>query len=226
MAFKRLTKLLFALIGAVLLTTTNAGAHTGHTSSFTLSDYSVDAYANVSSSVTTGAFEITETTIDLEAGVRFAHGDGTSEITPTPADEEEIGSGTVKARWVFFFCAASTLNATATWETDMTGAPAGAVGHIVLEVSVGTSDLWIIEEDDATDDYKLYSDLDDSLTCANPPSDSGTSLSLTGTTASGGHPYRNPATSGCYSGTSTFKDTSNNTHTSYSEVAIGSGSCP
>ena len=225
MACKRLSKFLFALFGAVMLTASSADAHSGHASSFTLSDYSVNAYANVTSSSTSGPYEITDTTIDLEAGVRLAHGDGTSEITP-PADEEQIGTGTVKARWVFFFCAASTLNATATWETDMTGAPAGAVGHIELAVSVGTSDLWIIEENDATDDYKLYSDLDDSLTCANPPSDSGSSLTMNGTTASGGHPYRNPAASGCYTGTSTSHDTAGGTHTASTDVAIGTGPCP
>lgn len=230
MPFKRLSKFLFALSAAVVLTATSAGAHSGHTFNYSVSSTATNAYANTTSAITFGAYEATDMTIDLEAGMKLAHDDqhGT-EVTPNPNDEEEIGTGTAYASWIFYLCGNQTVNLTITWEEDMAGAPVGAVAHYVMRNSIGfDTDIWVIEENDATDDYKMTMNLDETRTCSTQPSNANASISTHGTTASGGHPYQNPSSNGCYTVTASFNDTATPSvnHTGSDDQPIGSGTCP
>lgn len=226
---KRLTKFLFALCGAVLLTTTSAGAHlNSHTVSYSVSNSNTNAYADTTSSITFGAFEANTITIDLEAGMKLAHDDQFgSEVTPNPNDEEEIGTGTAHASWSLFgACSTSTQGLTITWEESMTGAPAGAVAHYEMRNALGfTTHIWAIEENDATDDYYLYMDLDESRTCSTQPTNASATINTSGTTASGGHSSQNPSTAGCYTVTTTFTDTSGGNHSGSDNEPIGGGTC-
>lgn len=226
MPFKKLSRFLFAMGGALVLTATSAGAHSGHTTSFTLSDSSVDAYADGTSALTYGAYEADDMVIDFEAGMRFAHDDQFgSEVTPNPNDEEQVGEITATAAFVFSLCRSASLTLTASWEEDMTGAPNGAVAHYQLDSSLGTVEVWVIEENDANDDYRLEMDLDETWTCSSQPSTANASTTTYGTTASGGHPGRNPATAGCYDVVTTFNDTSGGAHSATTTASIGGASC-
>jgi hypothetical protein len=225
---KRLIKFLFALCGAVLLTTTSAAAHTGHSVTYTVSNSNTNAYPDTTSSITFGAHEANTITIDLEAGMKLAHDDQFgSEVTPNPNDEEEIGTGSALANWQFFgFCSQSTQNLTITWEETMTGAPSGAVAHYVMTNALGfDTDIWAIEQNDANDDYKLTMDLDESRTCSTQPTTASATINTTGTTASGGHSSQNPSSAGCYTVTTTFTDTSGTNHSGEATVSIGGASC-
>lgn len=215
MRFKHLTKLLFAVVGIVMLTANGAGAHSGHTVTFSSSSYALNANANVTSGVTFGSVEVESMVIDLPAGVKLAHDDNKgNELASNPDDEAQIGSGTAKASWSFLFCGVGTVNLTVSFEEDMTGAPAGAVAHYqVVAASVGTYDVWAIEENDANDDYKLTTTLNPLWTCssASQPSDANMSLTINGT-ATGGVVQQNPSSTGCYTSTVTFIEVGGTSH--------------
>lgn len=224
-----------ALAAALLLTADAAGAHTGHSATFSASPTTANAYASTSSSITFGAFEADTMEIDLEAGMKLAHDDqhGT-EVTPNPNDEETIGSGTAYANWLIgFFCSKGDQTLTVTWEEDMTGAPTSTtaggtvVAHYQMANSIGfTENIWVVEQSDANDDYKMWVDLNQSFTCATQPTNASASISTNGTTASGGHPYQNPGTAGCYTVTTRFWDVSGTQHSGDASQALAGGSCP
>jgi hypothetical protein len=215
MRFKRLTKLLFATASVLFLTADGAHGHAGHTVTFSSSSYALNANANITSGVTFGAVEVDTLTIDVPAGIKLAHDDQFgNELASNPDDEASIGSGTAKASWSFLFCGVGTVNLSASFEEDMTGAPANAVAHYqIVAASVGTYDVWAIEENDANDDYKLTVDLNQIWTCssASQPSDANTQLTINGT-ATGGVVAQNPSATGCYSSTVTFIEVGGTSH--------------
>lgn len=216
MRFNRLSKFLFATGGALVLMTNGAGAHSGHTVTFSSSSYALNANANITSGVTFGSVEVDTMTIDVPAGIKLAHSDtsGTNELASNPNDEAQLGTGTARASWSFLFCGVANVNLTASFEEDMTGAPAGAVAHYqVVAASVGTYDVWAIEENDANDDYKLTIDLNQIWTCssASQPADANVSLTINGT-ATGGVVAQNPSTSGCYTATVSFVEVGGTNH--------------
>lgn len=215
MRFKRLTKLLFATVGVLLLTADGASAHSGHTVTFSSSTYALNANATITSGVTFGSVEVDTMTIDIPAGIKLAHDDQHgNELASNPDDEANLGSGTAKASWSFLFCGVTTVNLSVSFEEDMTGAPAGAVAHYqVVAASVGTYDVWAIEENDANDDYKLTIDLDQLWTCSSSsqPSDANVSLTINGT-ATGGVVSQNPSATGCYTSTVTFIQVGGTSH--------------
>lgn len=226
MPFKKLSKFLFAMGGALVLTATSASAHTGHATTFTTSDSSVNAYPDTTSSITYGAYEADDMTVDFQKGMRFAHADGYgTEVSPNPNDDELVGTASATAKFVFSACLTATITLDAYWEEDMTGAPSGAVAHYRVVSSLGTIHAWVIEEDDATDDYKITMDLDETWTCSSQPSTAKGELSTKGTTASGGHPGQNPSTAGCYTVVTTFNDTSGGTHSGSTTSSVGGASC-
>lgn len=215
MRFNRLSKVLFATGGALMLMTNGAGAHSGHTVTFSSSSYALNANANITSGVTFGSVEVDTMTIDVPAGIKLAHDDQFgNELASNPDDEAQIGTGTAKASWTFLLCGVSTVNLTASFEEDMTGAPAGAVAHYqVVAASVGTYDVWAIEQNDAADDYKLTIDLDQLWTCssASQPSDANVSLTINGT-ATGGVVSQNPSATGCYTTNVSFVEVGGTNH--------------
>jgi len=217
-----------SIAGAVLLMAMPAGAHSGHTSSFSVTNANTNAYPNFSYSQTFGANEPTTVVIEFEAGWKFAHAPGYgSEITPTPTAGEQIGSGSYTAAWTLFFCATSTSNLTIYWDTSMTGAPMGAVAHWRIEMATGvTAPIWVIEQNDATDDYKLVIPWPYGATCSTQPANHGFSMTVNGTTASGGHPFQNPSASGCYDVNGSHVDTALVNHAGATHtVAVGGATC-
>lgn len=215
MRFNRLSKFLFATGGAVLLMASSAGAHSGHTATFSASSYALNANANYTSSVTFGSVEVDSMTIDLSPGIKLAHDDNFgNELASNPDDEAQIGSGTAKASWSFLFCGVSTVNITVSFEEDMTGAPAGAVAHYqAVAAGVGTYDIWAIEQNDASDNYKLTLDLNQIWTCssASQPADANVSLTINGN-ATGGVVSQNPSATGCYGAKTTFIEVGGTSH--------------
>jgi hypothetical protein len=232
MRFNRLFTTLFALSGAVLLMATPAGANSGHAFTFTASSYALNANANYTSTLTIGPHEVDHMSIDLEAGFKLAHDDQFgNELSSNPNDEESIGSGSAKASWwEFLQCDTHTKTLAVSWEESMTGAPAGAVAHYQVTASIDTYDVWAIEEDDATNDYRLDVDLDETWTCssANQPNDASIDLTIQGTTAGGRKVSENPGTSGCYTVTAEFTEvvTPPASHSGTDSKAFGTGSCP
>lgn len=83
MRFTRLSKLLFAVAACVSLTASSAGAHTGHSTSFTMSDSSAGAYSAITTTFEFGSYEPDDMTLDFGPGWRLAHASGhNSEVTP------------------------------------------------------------------------------------------------------------------------------------------------
>lgn len=215
MRFTRLGRFLFATISAVLLMASSAEAHSGHTVTFSASSYALNANATTTSTTTFGSVEVDTMETDLPAGMKLAHADTKgNELASNPNDDAQIGSGTAKASWSFLFCGVGTVNLTVYFEEDMTGAPANAVAHYrIVAASVGTYDAWAIEQNDATDDYKLTVDLNQIWTCssASQPSDANVSLTINGT-ATGGIVQQNPSSTGCYTVTVNFVEVGGTTH--------------
>lgn len=151
MSCTRFVKALFAIGAAPILTATSAGAHGGHAGSFTLSDHSVGAYPDTTATFTFGSDQPDELIVDFGPGWRLAHDDGhASEVTPNPQDEERVGSVSLTGNFVFSLCRVTTLTLDASWEEDMTGAPAGPL-HVVahdtltdgaMSSTVGISRRW------------------------------------------------------------------------------------
>lgn len=213
--FKRLSKAVLAGTGALLLTATSAGAHTGHSLTYSNNGVANSSTGTGSSTFVYGAYEPTSYESDLPAGLRIAHADTKgNELASNPNDEEEIGTGTAKANWnLFFGCSISTQNLTVTWEEDFTGSPsASAVAHFVVTNAIGfDTHVWVIEQNDSTNDYKLVADLDEGRTCATQPSDTSSNLTTYGTTSGGRIVMQNPP-AGTYTFTTTFIDVAGGTH--------------
>jgi hypothetical protein len=231
MRLTRLCKTTLAVFGALLLTASEAGAHSGHTVSYSTTSTALNANANTRSTLIFGQAEATSMETDLPAGVKLAHDDQFgNELSSNPNDEEQVGTGSAKAAWwLGFFCSTSTQGLTATWEEDMTGAPAGAVAHYTVTNAIGfDTEVYAIEQDDATDDYKLVIDLDEGRTCssASQPTDAQATITTYGLTAGGREVSRNPSVSGCYSVTATFIEVGGTVHSGGDSQAYGTGTCP
>jgi len=231
MRFSRLVKVGFALAGAVMLTAPSASAHNSHTTTFTVANNATNAYSNTTSSIIFGAYEMASAEIDPDAGVKIAHASG-SEVTPAPNNGDLVGEGTATAKWTWFFCASSTQDLDAYWDTDLSAAPSGigtVVSHIRLVNAIGfTTHVWVVEENDAADDYKMViTDGPDEHTCSsqtNASSNLTTYGSVPGSNPAR-HPGQNPSTSGCYAAPFSFTDPSGGSHSGTASAAIGTGSC-
>lgn len=213
MRLKRLSKLLFATGGALMLVAGPAGAHSGHTVTFTATDYTLDANAGFTSSIVFGANEVDTMEVDLPAGVKLAHDDQHgNELASNPNDDAWIGSGSAKAAFVFSLCGTTTVGLDVYFEEDMTGAPANAVAHYrIVASSVGTYHGWAIEQNDSTNDYKITIDLDQTWTCSSQPADANSSLTINAS-GTGGVVSQNPSASGCYTSTANFVAVGGGTH--------------
>ena len=220
MLSRRLSRLVFAVVGAVALTASPAYAHSGHQTSFTATSYALNANANYTVSFVLGANEADTAEIDFEAGIKFAHDDQYgNELFTNPNDGDKIGSGQATAAWVFALCLTATVNIDIYFDEDMTGAPVGAVAHWrAVAATVGTYNTWVIEQNDANDDYKLVSDLDASLTCSTQPSSTGFTVTFGA--------VQNPGASDCKVVTVTVIDTNGVAHTGTDSKPFGTATCP
>ena len=224
MRFTRLARSAAVIAVALVLTASPAEAHSGHATSFTSTSYALNANANWTATFTIGPYEPSSILIDFEAGMRFAHDDQYgNELASNPGDDTVIGNGSFTA--AYFFCVSSTQNATVYWEEDMTSAPGGAVAHYrVVVAGVGTYQAWLIEENDANDDYKLSIPLNPDWTCAIEPNNTGFSLALLG--YAGGVVTQNPNASDCKVVTVTVTDTAGGVHTGSDSKPFGTATCP
>lgn len=214
--FKRLSKAVLAGTGVVLLTATSAGAHlSSHSLTYSNNGIANSSAGTGSSTFVYGAFEPNSYESDLPAGLRIAHADTKgNELASNPNDEEQIGTGSAKANYdiPFFGCSVSTQSLTVTWEEDFTGAPANAVAHFVVTNAIGfDTHVWVIEQNDANNDYKLVADLDENRTCSTQPVDTQSNLTTYGTTSGGRLVMQNPP-AGTYTFTTTFIDMAGVSH--------------
>lgn len=211
-------KVVGAVVGALLLLADAAAAH--HLwFDVSLSNYSAGAYADVSFAIGLGSTVPPSLDLDFPAGWEFAHQTGTSPLTPTPSDEEQIGAGSVAARWQPL-CLASTLSLVVRWEDTMgPAAPANAVAHYTITgAGLFELDAWLLRTGPA--DYELLvPDLADELVCPSTTNHAWT-LTLFGTTADGDKVVRNPSTPGTYTFTFTVSDSTGTVHTATDSVPI------
>lgn len=202
-----------AVAGALLLLTQSASANHG-TSTISLSNYQTNAYPTVTATTQYGADEPATGETQLPTGWLVAHQVATpaTPISPVPSDEEQIGSGTATARWVHLFCSQGNLNFTVTWESDMTGAPAKAVGHATITAAgIFTTQAWIVRN--GTNDYDIEIPTFPTATVCSSTTDGLTTINLNGTTGNGNKVAQNPSTAGDYTGTGIYTDTNGTTHT-------------
>jgi len=225
---RRSPRLVAALAGALVLTATSAGAHTGHWSSVTASTTGTNTYPDLSPQFTFGTPPPSVTSFDFAAGWKFAHAPtkGT-EISPTPSNGEVIGSGAEYGSFTRLFCGIATQAATVFWEASMTGAPAGAVAHWRLHnVLDFDSHIWVIEQNDATDDYRLDVYHPTAQRCSSQPAGAYVDLDVSGVSGSGGRLNQTPSTAGCYPVTTWFYDTSGVRHDGTTVMmAVGGAFC-
>jgi len=219
--FKRRFRFAIAILGAVALTASPAYGHVNsHTATFTASTYALNALAAWTVSFGLGGSEPADGEIDFEAGMKFAHDDQYgNELSFNPNDDDLIGSGTVRGAWVATLCLTTQMSMDIYFEEDMTGAPAGAVAHWrAVLATIGTYHVWVMEQSDANDDYKLIADLDSTWTCSNQPGDSGFSVTFTG--------MQNPSVSDCKVVTVTVVDVAGTVHSGSDSKAFGTATCP
>lgn len=212
-------KVVGAVVGALLLLADTAAAH--HVSfGIFVSDYGTGAYADFLYTIGSGNSVPADLGLDFPVGWQFAQQGGTSPLTPTPIDEEQIGSGSMRARFQPFCLSSSTLGLTVRWEANMSGAPANAVAHYTITGGVGLFefDAWLIRTGSA--DYELsIPDMPDSSVCSST-TDFTWALTLFGTTALGNQVVRNPLTPGTYTFTISVVDTMGTLHTQSHTITI------
>lgn len=208
---KRALKLAFGVLVAMALMTEHAAAHTDF-STWALSSYSTNAYADHNTTMNFGSTRATSMTIDLADGFTITYTE--------PNDGDVVGSGTATARWVLFFCASSTQNLTAYWETTInSGAPANTVAQVNIVNGIGFTTYAYITLSNG--DYKIeIPDMPDQHVCSSTTNGS-TSLTLLGTVAgTTRHVVQNPSTTGVKTSNNTYVDTTSTNHSDDVSVTI------
>lgn len=211
MRIKRGWKLVLGVLGALTLMTNPASAHTDF-STWTLSSYSTNAYADHVTGMTFGSTRATTMTIDVAPGFTVTYSQ--------PNDGDVVGSGTATARWWLLFCASSTQNLTAYWETTINGsAPANTVAQINIVNAIGFTTYAYVTL--SSGDYKIQvPDMPDEQVCSTT-TNGATSLTILGTVAgTTRHVIQNPSTTGTKTSTNTYVDTTGASHSDDVSVTI------
>jgi hypothetical protein len=220
MRFKRSCQFAFSLLAAMAMMTGSASAtHTDFTT-WTLSSYVHDAYANSDTTVTYNATRATTQTTTLPSGWKVAHADNTTSPfgNNSPNNGDTVATGTAHAKWLPF-CIEGDKSITGKWvEPIDTGAPANTVAQINMQTSIFTTKAFVRLISGV---YSVYvPDMPDEFVCSSTTNGSS-SLTILGTVSgTTRHVAENPASAGTYTANTTYTDTGSTNHSDDVSVTI------
>jgi hypothetical protein len=206
-----------ALAGALSLLMTSAAYAT---LTWTLSDYTHDAYADSTTDIVYGSFIATDSLTIMPAGWGVAEAnDLTSPVQPPPQNGDTVATGTVTAKWTALFCATSTLSFTGKWvEPIDSGAPANSVGEINMTTSIFSTKVYILKVNGV---YEFDTpSMPSGNICTSTTAGEWVTKILGTVAGATRHVIRNPHTPGVYTMTVTWHDGGGGTHTETASVTI------
>jgi hypothetical protein len=214
-------KLACGVLGALALLANPASAHTDF-STWTLSSYVHDAYANSAVSVTFGSTRATTMTTTMPSGWRIAHADNATSPfgANSPNNGDVVATGTATARWNLLFCASTTQNLTGTWvEPIDSGAPANTVAQINMDNDLGITTKTFITLSSGI--YKIeIPDMPDQFVCSSTTNGATALTMLATVSGTTRHVAQNPTATGSKTATTTYVDTTGTSHSDDVSVTI------